>query len=353
MPPSFRGVSSHLPPLEVYPSFPDHHAGFGGNRDFNTSPYAISGAMTSSMVPSSTSYPHDSFHPTMSDVLEGLSAGPNKFSGHASVSGPNEFNGSAHLDDLPYNGNNPHPDVPDQHGLYDPDGWPFQGVPDTLDPVFTLANQPLNQISQGGHEVQYGSDPQFGQGHFHAPLHQPTEVRLHDAISRQMRSLHPQDSAGNTRAPTPSAEGQAPQTPFDQMDNIDSAPQASEGEDHASRFEESSQSPPRRSRAKTPKKGKDVAHNSASKPATRDRKPRGRKHINLSGPQKDANHRISEQRRRDMIKVHYDALKKTIPGMQTQKTKADELEYVLKWMRTTIEENERLSRYLKVVNNSN
>ncbi|KAL8812533.1 MAG: hypothetical protein Q9200_000968 [Gallowayella weberi] len=168
-------------------------------------------------------------------------------------------------------------------------------------------------------------------------------------MARQLESLYSQGSLKHTHAPTPIADEQVSHLAIDQEDPVGLATQASKSEENATPLQEYPLEAPKETRVKAERIRGGAVHNSAGKTAPRSRKPRSKKHTNLSEEQKDENHRLSEQRRRNVIKCYYAAMKATIPGMQTKKTKGDEMEHTVKWIRNSIEENQKMERLLQLV----
>ncbi|KAL8799675.1 MAG: hypothetical protein Q9182_005714 [Xanthomendoza sp. 2 TL-2023] len=263
--------------------------------------------------------------------------GPNSYRSHANVACPSSFNEMAlvslqlshgHIEAATYN--------------------PFYNPLKTFDPQ-PLMQSTFTQRSEGRHHVCYGSDPNFGEGRFVPPRHLPTEAGIKNAMARQLESLYSQGSLRHMRAPTPIADEQVSHLAIDHENTVALATPASKSDEHATPLLPYPPEAPKETRVKAERTRGVAVRNSAGKTAPRSRKPRCKKHTNLSEEQKDENHRLSEQRRRNVIKCYYAAMKATIPGMQMKKTKGDEMEHTVKWIRNSIEENQKLERLLQLV----
>ncbi|KAL8702015.1 MAG: hypothetical protein Q9224_000215 [Gallowayella concinna] len=263
--------------------------------------------------------------------------GPSSYRGQADVACPLSFNEMTLIS------------LQLSHGDVEADGYiPCYNPLNAFDPRPPMQST-FNQRSEGGHHFRYGSDPNFGEGRFVPPRDLPTEAGIKNAMARQLESLYSQGSLRHTRAPTPIADEQASHLAIDQENTVGSARQASENEEIATLLQECPPEPPRKTGVKAEKRRGVAVHNSAGRTAPRSRKPRSKKHTNLSEEQKDENHRLSEQRRRNVIKCYYGAMKATIPGMQMKKTKGDEMEHTVKWIRNSIAENQKLERLMQLV----
>lgn len=282
----------------------------------------------------SKSHPHDSDHQTIPLDLDTAFTDPINYSGQANVGCPLTFD-----EMTPIN-------LQLLHGFVEPNSF--------YNPLTASDNQPLLrsnciQRSDGGQRFQYGSDPNFGDGRFMPPHHLPTEAGIQNAMARQVESLCFQGNVRATRAPTLTADEPISRLAIEQRTSVDSVTHTSESEEPATPSGKSPQEPTKGSRATAKSRSDgDAAHCSAGKIARRGRKPRGKKHNNLSEEQKDENHRLSEQRRRNVIKRYYSALKATVPAMQTKKTKGDEMEHTVRWIRKSLEENRKLEQRLQI-----
>lgn len=200
--------------------------------------------------------------------------------------------------------------------------------------------------------LHWGSDGSFMDQGYVAPPDQPDmETRTRDLLEH-LDCFEPQDSAANTRAPSPErmAGNHGQRTAFRQADEDESSqPRKRQRVVKASSEqysdEEDSRSMSRKSRTPSIAKGRRSSSDTSRKARVT---PTGKApRENLSEEQKRTNHILSEQKRRNLIRQGFDDLCSLVPGLRGGGfSKSAMLTQAADWLEDLLRGNELLQSQL-------
>ncbi|KAI4260147.1 MAG: hypothetical protein LQ352_000412 [Teloschistes flavicans] len=205
--------------------------------------------------------------------------------------------------------------------------------------------------------LQYGSDPQFSGEVFKAPRHQPTEENgMGGVVGQLIPYMESEGSAESESEPTLRVNGLnayvAPRS-IDSNSSSSHVPRNASHDSHQSRASRlpSAQTQPQswKARAKSSSTETRAANDELAQASFRGRRRRvTTPKPKLSSEEKRKRHREAEQKRRDKANEPKEDMLALCPGLHEAKvTKSGELLWFHEWLRSLVEDNERMEKYLE------
>lgn len=205
--------------------------------------------------------------------------------------------------------------------------------------------------------LQYGSDPQFSGEVFKAPPHQPKEENgTGGVVSQLIPYVESEGSVESECEPTLRDNGLNAYVASRSIDLASSSSHVLRNMSHGSHQSRASTAPSAqtqshcwKARAQSSSTETRAANSELAQASSRGRRRRATTpKPKLSSEEKRKRHREAEQKRRDKANEPKEDMLALCPGLHEAKvTKSGELLWFHEWLRSLVEDNERMEKYLE------